>query len=307
MSAMTAQVFFPSATGDEAGNAPGVAAVIRQATGRLEQALGLERGEARLEAQILVARALGVNRAWLVAHDQDTLTPGQADAIEAFIARREQGEPVAYILGEKEFHGRLFQVSPAVLIPRPETELLVQAALERLPREGPARILDLGTGSGCIAITLALERPDCALVAVDASPAALGLAEANARRLGATRCRCLASDWYAGLDATPFDMILANPPYIAAADPHLEQGDLRHEPRSALASGVAGLDDIARIVVRAPAHLAAGGWLLFEHGYDQGPAAREHLCRAGFSRAFTLADWAGHPRVSGGQWRPADA
>lgn len=251
---------------------------------------------------MLAARALGVNRAWLIAHDRDVLAPAQAHAIETLVSRREGGEPVAYILGEKEFYGRLFTVTPNVLIPRPETELLVEAALARLPLDRPARILDLGTGSGCIAITIALERPDCEVVAVDASPAALEVARSNAERLGAGKVRLILSDWYARLKNLRFDMIVSNPPYIASGDAHLAQGDLPHEPRQALASGPLGLDAIRAIVSRATDHLTPGGWLLSEHGYDQADACRDGLNQAGFAHVFTLPDLGGRDRVTGGQW-----
>jgi release factor glutamine methyltransferase len=227
-----------------------VAGLLDDATARIASALGLERREARLEAQILISRAIGVNRAWLIAHGQDTPDPAQSAAIEALIARREQGEPVAYILGEKEFYGHLFKVNPEVLIPRPETELLVEAALERLPKDRPARVLDLGTGSGCVAISIALSRPDCEILAADASASAVELAKQNAIQLGAGNVRFLVSDWYSQLPTNSFDMIVSNPPYIASDDPHLSKGDLIHEPPHALASGPEGLDAI-RIIVAA--------------------------------------------------------
>lgn len=277
-----------------------VSSLLQSATARLQPVLHLDRREARLEAQILAAHALGVDRAWLIGHDRDALSPDQSNAIEKLISRREQGEPVAYILGEKEFYGRVFKVTPDVLIPRPETELLVETALERLPRHRPARILDLGTGSGCIAITLALARPDSEVTAVDVSTHAIQLAEANARRLGVSHCRFVVSDWYAGLNSDRFDMIVSNPPYIDANDPHLAQEDLRHEPQSALVSGSSGLDDIDTIVARAVYRLEQGGWLLFEHGYNQAVSCRALLINAGFDAVFNLTDMAGLPRVSGG-------
>lgn len=279
-----------------------LADILRTATARLAGALNLERQEARLEAHILAAHALGVNRAWLVAHDRDEPTPAQAVAIEALVTRREQGEPVAYILGAREFFGLDFVVTPDVLIPRPDTELLVEAALRHLPEHAPCRVLDLGTGSGAIAIALALRRPLAEVVAVEASPEALAIAEDNAQRLGADNIRCLAGDWYGALDVKGFDTIVSNPPYIAAADPHLDMGDLRFEPRQALASGDDGLDDLRAIIAGAPAHLASGGWLLLEHGWDQAGIVVALLRREGFEQTFTLRDIAGIDRVSGGRW-----
>lgn len=289
-------------TGINRRGVPLVAGLLAEATARLAEALNLERRTARLEARILLARALGVNRAWLVAHDRDPLRADLLPAIEALVSRRARGEPVAYILGEREFYGRLFQVSPAVLIPRPETELLVEAALARLPREQSARILDLGTGSGCIAISLALERPDCEVTATDASPAALAVAQANAARLGTGNLRLHSSDWYDGPHTRPYDMIVSNPPYIAWNDPHLSQGDLRYEPRQALVSGTLGLDALRTIVAQAPGHLAGGGWLLLEHGCDQAAFCARNLARTGFEAIATLHDLAGRERVTVGRW-----
>lgn len=213
--------------------------------------------------------------------------------------RRAAGEPIAYLTGACEFYGLEFRVTPSVLIPRPETELLVDLVLERLPGAGRARVLDLGTGSGCIAVTLAHLRPRLEVWAADASPAALEVARDNARRLDAT-VRLLRSDWLAALAGERFDLILANPPYVAAGDPHLSQGDLRFEPASALVAGEDGLNDIRRIVAAAPAHLVPGGWLLFEHGYDQGQRCRTLLAQAGFARVASWRDLAGIERVSGG-------
>ena len=281
-----------------------LAEILRTATARLAGALGLERQEARLEAHILAARALGVNRAWLIAHDRDEPTPAQAEAIETLIARREQGEPVAYILGEKEFYGRMFKVTPDVLIPRPETELLVEATLERLPKDRPARILDLGTGSGCIAITLALERPDCIVCAVDASPGALAVAQENARKLGEGNIEWIQACWYEGLGVKKFDVIVSNPPYIPEQDVHLSQGGLQFEPVQALSSGVDGLDAIRIIAAQAPLHLLPSGWLLLEHGFDQGRASKTLFEQAGLSGIASISDLAAIFRVCLGQFKP---
>jgi release factor glutamine methyltransferase len=282
--------------------AESIATLLADATRRLAETLALEKQEARIEARVLLAHALKVDHAWLIAHDRDMPAPVERDVIEDLIARRAGGEPVAYILGEREFYGRTFKVTPDALIPRPETELLVEAALERLPDARPTRILDLGTGSGCAAISIALERMDCEVLAVDVSAAALALAKENARRLGASNVRLLVSDWYAQLAMMNFDMIISNPPYIASCDPHLGNGDLLHEPRHALASGPVGLDAINAIVAGAPVHLLADGWLILEHGYDQANACRTSLNQAGLCQIFTLADLAGQTRVTGGQW-----
>ncbi|OYY95220.1 MAG: protein-(glutamine-N5) methyltransferase, release factor-specific [Hydrogenophilales bacterium 28-61-23] len=282
--------------------APTVATLLRDATGRLADALALDRSEARIEARALLAHALKVDHAWLIAHDRDTPAPALRHAIESLIVRRAGGEPVAYIIGEREFFGLNFVVGPAVLIPRPDTELLVEAALQRLPEHPSCRILDLGTGSGAIAIALARRCPSAEVVAVDVSADALAIAQANARRLGAANLHCMAGDWYAGLGIKKFDLIVSNPPYIASADPHLSAGDLRFEPLQALASGDDGLRDIRRIVAGAPAHLADQGWLLLEHGFEQAGAVVELLQQHGFEQTCTLRDLAGLNRVSGGRW-----
>lgn len=251
------------------------------------------------EARLLLCQLLGRNTAWLEAHRDEALEEPAASRFVAWVQRREEGEPVAYLLGLREFYGRDFAVSPAVLIPRPETELLVELALSKLANLPRPRILDLGTGSGCLAITLALECPAAQVTAVDASPAALAVATENARRLGAA-VRLVESDWYAALDSEHFDLILANPPYIAPGDPHLSQGDLRFEPASALSAADNGLADLRRIVAGAADHLAPGGWLLCEHGYDQAEVMAHLLTMAGVSAIEQHRDLAGIIRVSGG-------
>lgn len=253
----------------------------------------------RLEIQLLLAHALGVPRSWLLGHDRDALSPNQVEPIEALLRRRLEGEPMAYILGRREFYGRDFQVRPGVLIPRPETELLLEQALERLPLHSATSALDIGTGSGVLAISLALERPNCRVTACDISPAALDAAGSNAHDWNA-RVELLESDVFARLPGRRFDLIVSNPPYIAAADPHLTRGDLRFEPPEALASGPDGLDVLERLIAQAPEHLHPGGALLLEHGWDQGAAVRERLIRAGFAEVFSIRDLAGHERVSGG-------
>jgi release factor glutamine methyltransferase len=273
---------------------------LSRAARQLAEALDLSPREARLEAQVLFAHALGVNRAWLIGHDRDPLTSEQSTVVDALLKRRLAGEPVAYLLGEREFYGRPFQLTSDVLIPRPDTELLVDLALARLPPGEILNVLDVGVGSGAVAISLALERPSCRVTGIDISTAALQVARGNARLLQAD-VEYLASDVYAALGERRFHLIVSNPPYIAAADPHLQQGDLRFEPPHALASGDDGLDLIRRLIAQAPAHLEPGGWLLLEQGWDQAEAVRGLLQAAGFDAVFSARDLAGHERVSGGR------
>ncbi len=276
------------------------AEILRRDLDRLSAAFGLDRAEARLDIRILLGHALGVSRAWLIAHEHDELPAAAVAAYESLFARHLTGEPVAYIVGEKEFFGRSFKVSPAVLVPRPETELLVELALEKLSAGKAARVLDLGTGSGCIAITLALERPGCGIVAVEQSAEALSVAKQNAVHWGA-KLGFYRGSWYQALPAGTerFDLIVSNPPYVAENDRHLAA--LAHEPAQALASGADGLDDIRRIVQDAGAWLKPGGWLMFEHGWDQGEACRGLLQEAGFCNVETRADLAGIGRVTLGK------
>ncbi len=262
------------------------------------------------EARLLLGHVLQKPSAWLLAHDDAALDAAALHAFNALVMRREAGEPIAYLLGHREFFGRDFVTAPGVLIPRPETELLVDIALKKLgvgdaaaktetARNAP-QILDLGTGTGCIAITLALECPQARVTAVDASAAALAIAKENAQQLNAT-VRFLQSDWYSSVAGETFDLIVSNPPYIAAADAHLTQGDLRFEPPAALASGVEGLDAIRHIIATAPAHLSPQGQLWLEHGYDQAEAVRDLLIAAGFVAIEQHRDLAGIVRVSGGE------
>ena len=257
------------------------------------------------EARLLLGHVLARPAAWLIAHDDEVIGEDALLRFASLVARRKGGEPVAYLVGYREFYGREFGVSPEVLIPRPETELLVDIVLGKGVGAGAtvksaARTLDLGTGSGCIAITLALEIPSAQVSAVDASDDALRVARKNAERLGAS-LRLLQSDWFESLSGESFDLIVANPPYIAEGDPHLAAGDLRHEPRQALASGVDGLDAIRRIVTAAPRHLRPGGQLWLEHGYDQANAVHELLAAAGLRDIEQHRDVAGIVRVSGGR------
>lgn len=254
-----------------------------------------------VDVRVLLQHVLGVGHAWLIAHGEHALTEAQVEAFSGLLGRRRAGEPVAYLTGAREFYGRDFAVGPAVLIPRPETELLVELALDRIPRDRVVHVLDLGTGSGNVAITLALERPRAMVTAVDRSPEALAAAAANAARLGDVSVRLLNGNWFSALGDEVFELIVSNPPYVAADDPHLARGDLPFEPPGALTPGPDGLAAIRRIVAEAGRHLAPGGWLLFEHGYDQGPAARDLLATAGFGAVQTWQDLAGLDRVSGGR------
>ncbi|QSA96741.1 peptide chain release factor N(5)-glutamine methyltransferase [Methylococcus sp. EFPC2] len=271
--------------------------LLRDATAKLAEFTD----SPRLDAEILLGRATGKSRAQLFAWPEKTVDAAEMTCFESLLARRLAGEPIAHILGTREFWSREFRVTPDVLIPRPETELLVDLALQRIPPDRPARIADLGAGSGAIAVTLALELPKAQVLTLDLSPAALAVARDNAERLGARNLRFLASDWFAALDDDArFDLIVSNPPYIAENDPHLSRGDVRFEPALALSSGVDGLDAIRIIVADARKHLLPGAWLLFEHGYDQGASARELLHEAGYADVASYTDGLGYDRVSGG-------
>ena len=306
----------------------------------------------RAEARRLLASLTGQPLTWFMAHGDDPADPDTTARFQALAERRRAGEPLAYLLGQQEFYGRPFTVSPAVLIPRADTETLVETALEQLlllrqqrrtvdvpgaeapalvsspaqthtcqgqssadaqallsetssrPVHQPLSLLELGTGSGIIAITLALEAPDTEVHTVERSPEALAVARQNAKALGADHIHWHAGSWWQAL-ASPrrFDLIVSNPPYIAANDHHLQQGDLRFEPPQALAAGPDGLDDLRILIGGAPAHLTPGGWLLLEHGYDQEAPVQALLRDAGFADVFTRRDLAGQPRVSGGRWQ----
>ena len=258
-----------------------------------------------LEARMLLERVLGKTRAWLIAHADEAAGAEAAQAFLVLAERRRQGEPVAYILGEREFYGLDFAVARAVLIPRPETELLVELALARMPANADLRVLDLGTGSGAIAVALAKQRAQARLTAVDVDYAALSLARANAARHRVS-VRFFCGDWFGALSGESFDLIVSNPPYVASADPHLAAGDVRFEPQRALVGGADGLDCIRAIVAKAGAHLAPGAWLLFEHGYDQAAACRALLDAQGYREVQTWPDLAGIARVSGGRAAPVD-
>ncbi|SFR88731.1 release factor glutamine methyltransferase [Dyella sp. OK004] len=270
---------------------PDVRGVLAAATQRL--------GE-RVDAEALLLHVLEKRRSWLIAHDTDVLDAKVIAVYDALVARRAAGEPVAYITGRRGFWSLELEVTPATLIPRPETELLVELALRHLPSDQTLQVADLGTGSGAIALAIAHERPRAQVSAVDVSAEALSVARRNAQRLGIGNVRFVQGSWMTPLSNESFAVIVSNPPYIEADDPHLGQGDLRFEPAGALASGADGLDAIRQIVAAAPAHLQPDGWLLMEHGWDQGPPVRALLAAAGYVDVETVRDLEGRDRVSGG-------
>lgn len=255
---------------------------------------------AAAEARQLLAHQLARPHAWLAAHGEAELSEAEAKRYAGLVARRAAGEPIAYLTGEREFYGRSFAVTPAALIPRPETELLVELGLAHIRDIASPQLLDLGSGSGCIAITLALEARQARVTAVDISPAALALAGRNAAA-HAVQLDLVESDWFAALRGRRFDLILANPPYVAEGDAHLDAGDVRFEPKLALCAGADGLSAIRGIVARARAHLAPGGALILEHGYDQAAAVRELFAAGGYRDIEQRHDLAGILRVTGGK------
>lgn len=275
----------------------GDAAVIPLASSTIAAILA-QAAAGPLETRILLGAALGLSRVQLITQSERRLTAGEAARLQALLERRRSGEPIAYLTGQREFYGLEFQVTPDVLIPRPETELLVELAVERLPRAG--RLLDMGTGSGAIPVAVAHARQDAAVTATDISHAALAVARANALRHHA-RVHFLHGDWFDALSGAQFDVIVSNPPYIAAHDAHLQQGDLRFEPRHALTDHADGLSALRSIVAGAPGHLKPGGWLLTEHGYDQAAAVRALLAGRGYEDVQSWRDLAGIERVSGGR------
>ncbi len=267
----------------------------------LQAALSLDASTARIEVQCLLQSVLSVNRAYLIAHAEQILDDKQQQIYLALYQRRLQGEPIAYLLGVREFFGLNFKVTHATLIPRPDTELLVELALQRIPASMGMRILDLGTGSGAIALSIASERPASGVVAVDTSLEALRVAQQNQRELAIENVNFLQSDWFAVLGKQRFNVIVSNPPYIAEGDEHLRLGDVRYEPITALTAGPDGLDDIRCICAGAMQYLSKEGWLMLEHGYDQAEQVREILRLSGFQQIFSACDLSGIARVSGGQ------
>lgn len=251
--------------------------------------------------QCLLQKVLHEQRAYLVAHPERELNSAESVLYNELLQRRLQGEPIAYILGEREFFGLNLKVTPATLIPRPDTELLVEQAIERITAPEHCTVLDLGTGSGAVALAIAKDCPQAVVLACDNSSVALDVARGNSRELGLTNVDFIQSDWFAALGEQRFTLIVSNPPYIAAGDPHLARGDVRFEPTSALVSGADGLADIRRIVSLSPDYLLPGGWLLLEHGYEQAQQVRDLLQQAEFEEIFTGFDLSGIERVSGGR------
>jgi release factor glutamine methyltransferase len=274
----------------------------------IEQALQLAEAklnsaDGAMEARLLLQHVLGVNRAWLISHANDVLQTNRDGEFQALLTRRLAGEPIAYLIQQREFYGLTLRVSPATLIPRPDSETLVDAALEKIPHPStkPITVLDLGTGSGAIALAIAHNRPQASVLAADASDAALTVAQDNASELKLSNVKFALSDWYANLAEQRFDVIVSNPPYIAKNDPHLSQGDLRFEPLSALAAGLDGLDDIRQITEQGLIHLKPQGWLMLEHGYNQGAAVRELMAQAGLVEIASKQDLGGNERVTLGK------
>ena len=255
---------------------------------------------ARLDIELLLAAAIGKSRSYLHTWPERIVSSEAAATFATYLQRRSEGEPVAYILGQQGFWKLDLEVAPQTLIPRPDTELLVEVALELLPAT-PLQVLDLGTGSGAIALALASERGGWQVTAVDRVPQAVALAERNRQRLQLDNAKVLASHWFDALQGQRFALIVSNPPYIAEQDPHLAAGDVRFEPSSALVAGSDGLDDLRQIITQAPQHLLPGGWLLLEHGYDQAAAVRELLARHGFEQIQSRTDLGGHERISLGR------
>ncbi len=269
---------------------------LKAAVARLTQS-----DSARRDAEILLGFVTGRARTFLMAFGETLLTQQQQEQLERLLVRRERGEPVAYLIGEREFWSLPLSVSPATLIPRPDTECLVELALERLPSSA-CNILDLGTGTGAIALALASERPDCTVTGVDLQPEAVALAQHNAQKLAIGNAQFLQGSWFAPLAGQTFALIASNPPYIDATDPHLAQGDVRFEPSSALVAQQHGLADLSAIVQQAPQYLLPQGWLLLEHGWQQGESVRALLQAAGFISIATRRDYGDNDRVTFGQW-----
>ena len=269
----------------------------------LQRARELDSPTAKLDTELLLAHALGKPRSHLYTWPGKEVATAQLEIFNALFSRRQQGEPVAYLLGQQGFWTLDLQVSKDTLIPRPETELLVETALQLAGTGSSLQVLDLGTGTGAIALALASERPLWQLTGVDRVAQAVQLAQHNALACGLGGVRFLQSDWFQALQGNKFNLIVSNPPYIALQDPHLEQGDVRFEPLSALVSGADGLDDIRHILAGSGAHLHEGGWLLLEHGWQQAARVRELMRHAGFSQVRSVCDLAGHERVTLGQWQ----
>lgn len=278
-----------------------IRSALLHAQAQLNVAQQLDAIDARYESQLLLQHVLKVNRAWLIAHENDNLAADIQHEFNTLIQRRIGGEPIAYILGKREFYGLNLAVTPATLIPRPDTEILVDIALGKIPANQAAQVLDLGTGTGAIALAIAQQRPQAQVTGVDASKTALEVAISNSQQLHIPNTHFALSDWFDDLNDTRFDVIVSNPPYIAEADAHLQQGDLRFEPISALASGADGLNDIRQIIDDCLIYLKPQGWLMFEHGYNQAEPVRELMAQAGLVTIETFKDFGGNDRVTIGK------
>lgn len=274
---------------------------VRQLLDEAVRRLAADSPSPRADADELLQHVLQKDRSWLRLREDAAVAAEAAARFEVLLQRRLRGEPVAHLTGSRGFWSLELAVDASTLIPRPDTELIVEWALELLPLGVHASALDLGTGSGAIALALKQERPRCVVTAVERAPAALALARRNGERLG-LGVRFVAGDWFGPLAGERFDVIVANPPYIAEDDPHLAQGDLRFEPASALVAGPDGLEDLRAIVAQAPAYLFRDGWLLLEHGFDQGGAVRALLQDKGFADVATRRDLGGNDRITGGRW-----
>jgi release factor glutamine methyltransferase len=257
--------------------------------------------DASFEVQLLLQHALNVNRAWLIAHENDAMQPNIHEVFEALLNRRLHCEPMAYILGSREFYGLDLIVTSDTLIPRPDTETLVDAGLAKILNSNKQSILDLGTGTGAIALAIAKNRPQASVTAVDASKATLEIAKKNAQHLNIANVQFVLSNWFENLADEKFDVIVSNPPYIEQDDVHLSQGDLRFEPLSALASGVDGLDDIRKIIGNCLIHLKPQGWLMLEHGYNQAELVADLMAETGLTNIETIKDWGNNHRVTIGK------
>lgn len=278
-----------------------IRSALLQAQQQLNSSPCLDAIDARFEAQLLLQHLLKVNRAWLIAHENDTLSDDIQARFDQLINRRANGEPIAYILGSREFYGLNLKITPATLIPRPDTEILVDAALNKIPADKTLQILDLGTGTGAIALAIAQQRPQTQITAIDASQAALEVAISNSKQLHIANIHFLLSDWFNNLNGRLFDVIVSNPPYIENNDTHLTKGDLRFEPSSALAAGADGLDDIRRIIDGCLLHLKPQGWLMLEHGYNQAASVTDLMTQTGLVNLETFKDLGGNDRVTIGK------
>ena len=276
--------------------------LLKAAQHSLSLKLAIEADEASVDVRLLLQQVLNVNHAWIISHAEETLSAEQINAFNALFERRLAGEPMAYILGQREFYGLNLKTTPATLIPRPDTEVLVESALAKIPTGSPSNVLDLGTGSGAIALAIASQRPLANITAVDFIEEALQVAQENAASLNLNHVVFIQSCWFDALANLKFDLIVSNPPYIAKGDVHLQQGDLRFEPITALASGKDGLDGIRVIVANAPQHLNQNAWLMLEHGYDQADAVSRLLVDRGFTQVSHALDLAGIERVTIGCW-----